>query len=69
MLNWTEPNFDPTTIDALKEWLSTPIVNMKQDPITYWTRMEAASHDLVQMAFDFLSIPGKSRLILLYIVA
>jgi hypothetical protein len=30
--------------------------------------MEAAGHDLARMALDFLSIPGKSRLIMLYIV-
>ena len=48
-----------TVTDALEEWLNTPIVNMQQDPITYWTGMEAAGHPLAQMALDFLSIPGK----------
>ena len=48
---------DSTPIDALEEWLSTPIVNTKQDPITYWTGMEAAGHDLAHMALDFLSTP------------
>jgi hypothetical protein len=28
---------DSTPIDALEEWSNTPIINMKQDPITYWT--------------------------------
>jgi len=48
-----------TVTDALEEWLNTPIVNMQQDPITYWTGMEAAGHPLARMALDFLSIPGK----------
>ena len=47
-------------IDALEEWLSTPIVNTQQDLIAYWTGMDAAGHSLAQMALDFLSIPGKS---------
>ena len=47
-----------TPIDALEEWIGSPIVNTQQDPIVYWTGMQAAGHPLATMALDFLSIPG-----------
>lgn len=45
-------------IDAMEEWLSTPVVNTHQDPIEYWTTMQKAGNLLAAMALDFLSIPG-----------
>lgn len=45
-------------VDALEDWLSSPVVNTEQDPITYWTGMQAAGHPLAAMALDFMSIPG-----------
>jgi len=57
-----EDEFVP--IAALEEWLSTPIVNTQQDPIAYWTGMDAAGHPLARMALDFLSIPGTSQVVL-----
>jgi hypothetical protein len=48
------------TVDALEEWLNNPVVNTKQDPITYWTGMQNTDHPLAAMALDFLSAPGKS---------
>ncbi|KIM35089.1 hypothetical protein M413DRAFT_48960, partial [Hebeloma cylindrosporum] len=49
-----------TPIDPLEEWLSSPVVNTQQDPITYWTGMQAAGHPLAMMALDFMSIPATS---------
>ena len=46
-------------VDALEDWLSSLVVNTTQDPITYWTGMQVASHPLAAMALDFMSIPGK----------
>ena len=48
-----------TSVDALEDWLSSPITNTSQDPIAYWAGMQAAGHPLATMALDFLSIPGK----------
>ena len=42
----------------MEDWLSSPIVNTQMDLIAYWTGMQAAGDPLVQMALDFLSIPG-----------
>ena len=50
---------DSTPVDALEDWLSSPVVNTKQDPITYWTGMQVAGHPLAAMALDFMLIPGK----------
>ena len=47
-----------TSIDVLEEWISSPIINTQQDPIAYWTGMQAAGHSLATKALDFLSIPG-----------
>jgi hypothetical protein len=52
----------PTAVDALEEWLSSPVVNTHLDPIVYWMGMLAAGHPLAHMALDFLSIPGLSCL-------
>jgi len=49
-----------TPVDALEDWLSSPVVNTEQDPITYWTGMQAAGHPLAAMALDFMSIPGEN---------
>ena len=48
-----------TSVDALEDWLSSPIINTSQDPIAYWAGMQAAGHPLATMALDFLSIPGE----------
>lgn len=48
-----------TPVDALEEWLGSPPINTQQDPVTYWTRMEAAGHPLAPMALDFMSTPGE----------
>jgi hypothetical protein len=48
-----------TFVDALEDWLSSPIINTSQDPIAYWAGMQAAGHPLATMALDFLSIPGE----------
>lgn len=47
------------SVDALEDWLSSPIINTSQDPIAYWAGMQAAGHPLATMALDFLSIPGE----------
>ena len=52
-----------TPVDALEDWLSSPVVNTEQDPITYWTGMQAAGHPLAAMALDFMSIPGEKLFI------
>jgi len=49
-----------TPTDALEEWLNSPIVNTQQDPIAYWTGMQAVGHALARMALNFLSTPSKS---------
>jgi hypothetical protein len=46
-------------VDALTEWLSTPPVTCKLDPIGWWAAMDAAGHPLARMALDFLSAPGQ----------
>jgi hypothetical protein len=38
--------------------MASPVVNTQQDPIVYWTGMQATGHPLARMALDFLSIPG-----------
>ena len=50
-------------VDVLEDWLSSPVVNTEQDPITYWTGMQAAGHPLAAMALDFMSIPGEKSFI------
>ena len=50
-------------VDALEDWLSSPVVNTEQDLITYWTRMQVAGHPLAAMALDFMSIPGENLFI------
>jgi hypothetical protein len=45
-------------IDALEEWISSPIITTSLDPIAYWTSMDVAGHKLARMALDYLSIPG-----------
>jgi len=47
------------SVDALEDWLSSPIINTSQDPIAYWAEMQVAGHPLAAMALDFLSIPGQ----------
>ena len=44
--------------DAMEEWLASPVISTSIDPITYWSGMLTAGHQLAQMALDFLSIPG-----------
>jgi hypothetical protein len=39
-----------TSVDALEDWLSSPIINTSQDPIAYWAGMQAAGHPLATMA-------------------
>jgi hypothetical protein len=46
-------------VDALTEWLSTPPVTCKLDPIGWWAAMDVAGHPLARMALDFLSAPGQ----------
>ena len=48
-----------TPVEVLEDWLSSPVVNTEQDPITYWTGMQAADHPLAVMALNFMSIPGE----------
>ncbi|KAF8803483.1 hypothetical protein BYT27DRAFT_7214509 [Phlegmacium glaucopus] len=48
-----------TSFDALEDWLVSPVINTLQDPIAYWSGMQAASHPLATMALNFLSIPGE----------
>ena len=47
-----------TPVDAMEDWLSTAVINTSSDAITYWSGMQAAGHELAQMALDYLSIPG-----------
>jgi hypothetical protein len=49
---------DPTSGDALNEWLSTPPLGMVAHPIAWWSRMGTGGHPLAPMALDFLSTPG-----------
>ncbi|KDR79465.1 hypothetical protein GALMADRAFT_1241677 [Galerina marginata CBS 339.88] len=37
---------DIAPVDALEEWLSSPIINTRQDPITYWTGIRTAGHSV-----------------------
>ncbi|EAU88633.2 hypothetical protein CC1G_01006 [Coprinopsis cinerea okayama7 len=51
---------DDDEVDALEEWLSTPPVKTKLDPIKYWFKQKQDGHPLAQMALDFLSAPATS---------
>ncbi|KAF4617981.1 hypothetical protein D9613_012955 [Agrocybe pediades] len=53
-------NETTATLDALEDWLASPIVNTNLDPVMYWTQMNHAGDPLARMAMDYLSIPASS---------
>jgi hypothetical protein len=48
----------PVSGDPVVEWLSSPPISSVNDPIMWWSMMEAVDHPLAQMALDFLSALG-----------
>jgi hypothetical protein len=51
-------NDTPIGGDPIAEWLSSPPVPNVNDPIAWWSAMDAVGHPLARMALDFLSAPG-----------
>ncbi len=55
-----------TKSDALKEWLTTPTIELEKgvDAIAWWLAMLTTGHSFARMALDFLSIPGMYLLLM-----
>lgn len=56
---------ETNAVNLLEEWISSAPIPTAMNLISWWTAMSSAKHPLVQMALDYLSIPG---VLLLYLI-